>query len=121
MIQGSMLRSFRIRKMEATEGVTVSGDKTHLVIPVSFTKGKGVLKKDSEFTFVTADKVQMFENLATVEWHPDLHAYSYGSFVGTPVIGPGVSPVALRGTMAVKKEFDIRDLPWLARLWIHER
>ena len=121
MIQGSILPSFINRKMTYKGPLEMAPDKSCLVIPPIFLKGKAIVKKDEAFSFATETELLFHENLITVEWHPDLERYSKGAFHGTPAMGPDLEPRRLRGAMVAKKEFNVRELPWLCRLWIHGR
>ena len=121
MIQGSIMNSFMHRKMEYSGDLELSGDKTHLLVPVAFTIGKGKIEKDEEFSFMTALKLQMFENLVTVEWNPELYRHSGGQFSGTQVVGPSATARPLRGHLRAVRDFDVKELDWLCKLWIHQR
>jgi hypothetical protein len=121
MMQGSIMNGFMARKMKYKGDLELSGNKTHFVVPVAFTQGKAKLKKDEQFDFITATKVQFLENLVTVEWNPELERQSNGHFIGTPLVGPSDDLRALRGTLVAAREFDISKLGWLCKLWVHDR
>lgn len=119
LVQGSLLRSWLHRKMTGTtEGVILDHRQKCLLVPPNFTIGKNKIEKDESFRFITEDRVVLDEGVINVEWHPDLLRKCY-SFSGTNVIGyeQGIAP--LIGTLTAKTEFKIKDLPWLARLWVH--
>lgn len=120
MIQGSILPSFVARRMEKTDGIVMSPKKDCLLVPPVFTKGKSKIEKEEAFHFITADKIQLFENVATVEWNPELLRQSAGMFMGTQNIGPSDLPQPLRGYLVAARDFNIRDIEWLAKIWIHD-
>lgn len=121
MIQGSLLGPFMNRKMNWKGPLEVSPDKTHLIVPPVFTKGKGVIRKEEAFSFITETIIQMDENVVSIEWNPLLERYSAGGFHGTGFIGIDTEFRAMRGALVAAKEFNIRKLRWLCKLWIHSR
>jgi hypothetical protein len=121
MIQGSIFPSFINRKMEISGPFQLSADKTHIVVPPAFTKGKSKIEKGEVFSFITELKLQMFENVVSVEWNPELEKASKGMFCGTSTVGPGDSPRALRGYLTAARDFKINELEWLCKLWVHSR
>ena len=119
ILRGSILPPIVARKISRTDGVQIAPDKSCLVVPVVFTQGKSTIKKGDTFRIITQDRVASDSHLLTVQWNPALMA-SCSLFTGTAVIGPGEDLEPLRGFLEASREINLRELKWLAKLWVIE-